>query len=417
VAKPRKKRKKEKLRQLVDSAILGSGILDSAYDQAKEVIRICSTPNGLYASGGIEGYNALWARDSMISFLGASLVQDNIKGKNLTTKTTKTKKFQTKNRENKYTPLFKSTFKKSLELLGKNQSSHGQIPNAVDQHSSRKPHVDYASIDSTLWYIIGHHIYKQRYRDNSLFKLHHSKIKRALAWLQSQDVGEDGTLLQLPTTDWQDAFPHKYGRTINTQALYYHVLKLLGQTNSARRLQRVINTHPDKKLWNGHFYYAYRWKNHNKYKEIGEWFDTLGNLLAIVFDLADKSKSKTIISYLEKNKVHRPFPVKAIFPPLKKSSKDWQDYFRDCEASEPNHYLNGGIWTFIGGFYILALIKLNKFSQALTELKLLAQANLKGNFPEWIDPLTRKPHGKLQAWNAGMYLLAYESLMKKKVLI
>ena len=51
------------------------------------------------------------------------------------------------------------------------------------------------------------------------------------------------------------------------------------------------------------------------------------------------------------------------------------------------------------------------------ELAKLAEANIKGNFPEWINPKTKEFFGKLQAWNAGMYILAYESLKAKKVLI
>lgn len=365
-------------------------IIDYCYEKAKEVIRICCTSQGLFASGGKDGYNALWARDSIISFLGASLVQDK---------------------------LFRTTFRKSLENLGSHQSFNGQIPNAVDLYSRRKPHVDYASIDSTLWYIIGHYIYRKRYNDHSLFRNQQKKIKLAFRWLEYQDVGEDGTLQQLPTTDWQDAFPHKYGRTIHTQALYYKVLLLLGKYNRAMRLSLVVNADADKKLWLKNFYVPYRWKNHVQFKEMGDWFDSLGNILAILFGLADRQKARKIISYLEKNKINRPFPLKAIYPPIRKGTKYWQDYFSASAAGEPHHYLNGGIWTYIGAFYVLALIKLNQLAKARKELELLAKANLQGNFPEWINPQTKEAHGRLQAWNAGVYILAYKSLQKEKVLI
>ncbi len=365
-------------------------MIDECYEKAKEVISKCSTKYGLFASGGKEGYNALWARDSMISFLGASLVKDN---------------------------LFKNTFKQSLITLGNNQGEKGQIPNCVDKFSSRKPHIDFASIDSSLWYIIGHFVYKQKYKDGSLFKRGKKKIEKTIFWLECQDVGEKEMLVQLPTTDWQDAFPHKYGYTINTQALYYKVLNLIGEKKKASKLKFMVNQNEDTKLWNNNFYVPYRWKNHNKYKEIGSWFDSLGNLLAIVFDLADRKKSEKIINYIEKKKINLPYPLKAIYPPIRKGTKNWYDYFEDCSAKYPYHYLNGGIWTFIGGFYILSLIKLGKFEKAKEELEKLAEANLKGNFPEWINPLTKKSYGKLQAWSAGMYILAYESLKRKKSLI
>ena len=34
-----------------------------------------------------------------------------------------------------------------------------------------------------------------------------------------------------------------------------------------------------------------------------------------------------------------------------------------------------------------------------------------------MDPKTKKSYGKLQAWDAGTYILAYNSLKKRKVLI
>ena len=365
-------------------------MIEKCYERAKEVIKICSTKHGLFASGGIDGYNAVWARDSMISFLGASLVKDS---------------------------LFRNTFKQSIVTLAMNQSRNGQIPNAVDKFSKRKPHVDFASIDSSLWYIIGHYIYKKRYNDNSLFKKYKKSLEKALLWLRCQDTGEKGMLTQLPTSDWQDAFPHKYGYTISTQALYYKVLNLIGNKKDAKKLFAAVNEIADSKLWNGNFYLPYRWKNHNKYLERGEWCDSLGNLLAIIFDLADKTKAQKILSHIEKNKINEPYPIKAIYPPINKGSRYWQDYFDDSDAKEPYHYLNGGIWTYIGAFYVLSLIKLKKYGKAKKELEKLAKANLDGDFAEWINPLTKQHFGKLQAWNAGMYILAYESLNKKRVLI
>jgi glycogen debranching enzyme len=369
--------------------MINENVLDKAYKKAIKTLKSCSTSYGLYASGGKKGYKGVWARDSMISLIGASTIKSD---------------------------FIQEQFKKSLIMLGKHQSKHGQIPNAVYKFEETKPKVDYLSIDSSLWFIIGHYIYKKRY-GNNLFKQYRKNIEKATTWLSYQDISEDITLEQLPTTDWQDAFPHKYGDTINTQALYYFVLNLIGKKKQAKKLKQQVNETGDLKLWNDNFYYAYRWKNHNKYKEIGDWFDSLGNLLAIIFGLADKNESEQILRYIKDKKINLPYPVKSIYPVIKKESKYWQDYYLDCEAGKPNHYLNGGIWTYIGGFYVLALIKLKKFREAEKELEKLAEANLRGNFPEWIDPINKKTYGKLQAWSAGTYMLAYESLNKKKVLI
>ena len=365
-------------------------ILDECYEKAKETLKECSTKNGLYASGGKDGYRGVWARDSMISLSGAS--SDNDK-------------------------FIKSQFRKSLVTLAKFQSKNGQIPNAILNFNRKKQKAEFKSIDSTLWFVIGHYVYMKRYGDKSLFNRYQNSIEKSLVWIKYQDFGENVTLEQLPTTDWQDAFPNKYGDTINTQALYAGVLKFTKDRKTLRNLKSEVNKKDDNKLWGGDYYWAYRWKNHNKYKEIGDWFDSLGNTLAIIFGLADKKQSKRILSYMRKKKINLPYPVKCISPPIKKSSEYWEDYYYDAGAT-PNHYLNGGIWPYIGAFYVLALIKLKKYKLAKKELESVAKSNLDGNlFPEWIDPKTKKSYGKLQAWDAGTYILAYNSLKKRKVLI
>lgn len=370
-------------------------ITKEAYDKAVQVLEKCATPSGFYAA--YPGYQGVWARDSVITSLGASLLKDK----------------------------FKETFKHSLITLANHQSEKGQIPNAV-LFDVNPPKTDYKSIDSALWFIIGHYIYKKRY-GSSLFNKYKPSIKKALLWLSYLDMGEDSMLEQLPTTDWQDAFPHRYGHTINTQALYYHALNLAGNKKQANKLRISTNKIADDRLWDSSlgFYLPWRWKNHNKYQEKGKWFDSLGNLLAIIFNLASNEQAEKILAHIKKSNINKPFPIKAIYPPIRRGSKEWQDYFQDCGAKSPYHYLNAGIWTFIGGFYILALIKQKKLNEAKLQLEQLAKANLQvPMFSEWIDGKTGKPgHSHSgsqegnQAWNAGAYILAYESIKQKKILI
>lgn len=367
--------------------------LKEAYDAAIIVLEKCETGKGFYAA--YPGYQGVWARDSVITSMGASMLGDK----------------------------FKKVFADSLKTLAENQSEKGQIPNAVIYENEKKK-VDYKSIDSSLWFVIGHYIYKSRYKDNSLFNRYKKNIERAVLWLSYQDMGEDGLLEQGPTSDWQDAFPHRYGHTINTQALWYKVLNLVGNKKESSKVRNVVDNNHDDGLWNGNFYIPWRWKNHNKYHERGEWFDSLGNLLAIVFELADKKKAEKIILHIKKNGIDKPYPIKTISPPILRGTKDWQDYFEDCGAKDPWNYSNAGIWTFIGGFYVLALVKIGKIDEAKEQLEKLAEANLKKPyFSEWLHGKTGEVgasgSGKEgnQAWNAGMYILAYESVMKERCLI
>ena len=87
----------------------------------------------------------------------------------------------------------------------------------------------------------------------------------------------------------------------------------------------------------------------------------------------------------------------------------------------PYQYHNGGIWPFIGGFYVAALVKAKQFKKAEEELKRLAAANKQGRkvsweFNEWLDGIRGKPMGGVyQAWSAGAYIFAYECVKNGKV--
>ena len=315
-----------------------------------------------------------------------------------------------------------------MEALSEHQSELGQIPNAVGSYNTdRKSDVTFNSIDSSLWYLIGHQVYAKAYGDQSLLKKYKKNIEKALFWLRCQDPNEDKLLAQQPTMDWQDAFPHKYGHVINTQALYYGALKMYGKAKEAEHLKKVVNGEIEKYLAlydeTLGYYLPWNWKNHDGDREQEQWFDTLGNLLAIVTGLATPAIANSILQYIEREGINKPFPCKAIWPPIKPGDKEWHSYFEKCDAREPYAYLNGGIWPFIGGFYIAALVKANQHEKAATELEHLAEANRAGTkieweFNEWLHGQTGKPgenSAPYQAWSAGAYLFAAESVSRKTI--
>ncbi|HXK31489.1 MAG TPA: hypothetical protein VJZ94_01985, partial [Candidatus Paceibacterota bacterium] len=51
-------------------------MIQTAKEKAIGVLEHCAKPTGFYASGLPGGYEATWARDSMITSLGASLVRE-----------------------------------------------------------------------------------------------------------------------------------------------------------------------------------------------------------------------------------------------------------------------------------------------------------------------------------------------------
>ena len=80
----------------------------------------------------------------------------------------------------------------------------------------------------------------------------------------------------------------------------------------------------------------------------------------------------------------------------------------------PWQYHNGGIWPYIGGFWVALLAKIDK-KRAKQELTNLAHANALNNweFNEYLHGQLGTPMGiPLQTWNMSMYLFAYHEVMK-----
>lgn len=379
-------------------------ITKQARTVAEEVLESCVRKQGFYASGLPGGYEATWARDSMITALGAALCGNR----------------------------FKETIANSLKLLAKNQAELGQIPNCVGSYNlDRRSRVTFNSLDSSLWFIIGHKVYAETFKDRSLLKKYKKHIDKALIWSRSQDPDNLGLVAQQPTMDWEDAFPHKYGYVIHNNSLFFAALRAMKKDRLAERVQSIMNGETrhysslyDNKLG---YYYPWAWKNHDNIREHEEWFDSAGNLLAIISGMATEKIATKILSFIEKSGINQPYPCKAIWPPIKPGDPEWRPYFALCDAREPYNYLNAGVWPFIGGFYVVALTKMKKFDKAKKALDALAEANLKkikirdldGEYPfnEWLHGKTGVAKGEPnQAWSAATYIWAYECVKKKKVI-
>jgi hypothetical protein len=72
-------------------------------------------------------------------------------------------------------------------------------------------------------------------------------------------------------------------------------------------------------------------------------------------------------------------------------------------------YHNGGIWPFVGGFWVAALTQAGQRAAARRDLARLARANALGGwaFREWLQGRTCAAGGmRGQSWNAAAFLIA-----------
>ncbi len=394
----------------------GEGVAETQCRAAIEVLRRCSHETGLKASGRAYGHHQVWSRDSMIALLGASLVEDR---------------------------TVDAALRATLRSLARHQSPSGSIPNHVDIASGKANFRAYA--DGGLWYAIGSSILQPDYRT----------VRRVLRWYECQDVDGSGLLSIQEASDWQDLF------CVRGKALYVNCLHVAALSRAARlaeawghgrqagryRARReaarlAINRRlwyagdhdmvrhvadsfstqnpgcdslgrrrwiPAKRLLGDAEYYL----PYVSFREPGEWFDTLGNLLAILCGVADERQSACILDFIEAHGLGR-HPSPSIYPPVTPGSPDWREYYGSL--NRPYQYHNGGIWPFIGGFYVAALVKAGRYSQAAAALVRLAELNRDTEFCEWLHGETLAPMGvREQAWSAGMYLYAAECVASGSV--
>ncbi|MCC6344995.1 MAG: hypothetical protein IT166_22530 [Bryobacterales bacterium] len=387
-------------------------LIDEAYARAVEALGRCCTPAGLNASGRKHGHHQIWARDSMITLLGARFVENTV---------------------------IRDALRASIELLASHQAASGAIPNNVDA-SSRKPNFR-AYADGGLWWIIG----------SSLFAPAPETARSILAWYACQDVDQSGLLSMQEGADWQDLFCTR-GKGLYVNCLYVLALQAAAKilptesgrltamaesvaekinrwfwyhgdgnmlphhshtfsTESRRELDSLGRKRflpPKRRLVGEQYYLPYL-----GFRAVGEWFDSLGNLLAILSGAASPRQSGIILDFITRHGLDQR-PLVSLIPAVRSSDPDWRDYYGTLNI--PHHYHNGGIWPFIGGFYVAALVKMERMEAAGAALRRLAAMNLEGEFNEWHHGRTGEALGvRDQAWSAGMFIYAAECVRRGRV--
>lgn len=322
----------------------------------------------------------------------------------------------------------------SLSTLGRHRTLEGAIPNNVGP--SGKPNFR-AYADSGLWWVIG----------SSILAPGIEATDRILGWYACQDVDASGLISIQEASDWQDLF------CTRGKGLYVNCVRVMALRRAARlqpeyaaraetavqAINRVLWYAGDRDLrpalrpsfstenfttdslgrprWlptkrvlpDDRYYHPYV-----SFRDVGEWFDTLGNLLAILAGVADAARTADILDLIARHNLAL-HPLPAIHPPVAPQDADWRQYYGSLNL--PLHYHNGGIWPFIGGFYVAALVKAGAAREAEAALGRLAAIDDAGDFCEWHHGETLEPLGvSRQAWSAAMFLYACECVEKNSSL-
>jgi len=335
------------------------------------------------------GYPEPYTRDLLIAALG-TLVSDNKK--------------------------LIASLRRVLEVLARNQSPHGHIPSLVHDAEDR------GASDTTPLFLMVLAMYR-RYAGEPDFL--EAAAHRALTWMDYQSPSDRVIVAQLPTTDWRDE-QRVLGFGLYVNTIVYAYLRLLGCHKRAARLESLMHrfttagdvmhrhVHEGLTVKYEPYYAMWSWKVFSSQR-----FDLLGNSLAILTGLASSSRANAIISWVEtecrtmreRGDLGAELPPN-FFPYVQPGDPEWSVRYE--RHNQPGMYHNGGIWPFICGFYIAAMVAAGRIRLARRKLMALTalvrrarSTELAFGFNEYLRAQDGQPRGHdWQTWSAAMYLYA-----------
>jgi hypothetical protein len=326
------------------------------------------------------------------------------------------------------------SLQKTLETAAKNQSPLGHIPSLVHDREDR------GSSDCTALFLIAVALFRQATKKKNFLE---QAVSKAMLWMEHQSPTNRVLVAQLPTSDWRDEqWVLGYGLYVNT--LVYAYLRLYGQHRRAADLMEQMgrftirgdrqnrHVHEGLVLPNKPYYALWAYKVYRS-----ERFDLLGNSLAILTGIASASRASRIVSWVEAEcrSMRKNGDLAADLPPnffpfIRPQDPDW--IARYAKYNNPGEYHNGGIWPFVCGFYVAALVAAGKNELAAEKLSALAElvkpwhglparagtarpapSEVEGmavpqfGFNEWFKAQDGSARGEdWQSWSAAMFLYA-----------
>lgn len=309
-----------------------------------------------------------------------------------------------------------ASLQKVLQTLAKNQTSLGHIPSLVNDPT------DCGASDTTPLFLVGLALFRKVTGESAY--LDHA-AQKALRWMQYQSPDDSILVAQQPTSDWRDEqWVLGYGLYVNT--LVYTYLRLYGRHEQADAMKKIANKPDVRKPRSGRvihegltipgkpYYALWTYKVLNSSR-----FDLLGNSLAILTGLASPNRARHIVTWVEssckelRRQGHLALDLPpCLFPFIRPGDEDWHERYERFNL--PGEYHNGGVWPFVCGFYIAALVAARRLRLAKQRLFTLAELvkparhpDLDYGFNEWFRAQDGSPRGQdWQTWSAAMFLYA-----------
>jgi glycogen debranching enzyme len=237
--------------------------------------------------------------------------------------------------------------------------------------------------DSEILYCLGVALYYKKTGDMMFWERHCQNIDKAIQYIQ-KNLMYGGLVFG---GDWRDTKP-EFSRTmlLTNNCFLYQAYKLLGMSLEAEDLKKnIVNN-----FWTGTHFRDY----------VGtDRFDTLGNALAIIYELTSSEMNDLIIKQAMALNTDFGFKLNGVTLPPKDAVE--AELMKRIEQ-------DGVIWPFISGLMIIAFYQAGQMNLARVEFD---KWNQLPGFYEFYNPKNGQGHGSSdQLWSAVVYLRVAETL-------
>ncbi len=321
----------EKIKHLSVHEMKPQEIIDHAYDMALANLRERYSDLGIQA--GKNHFSDIWARDSLFASLGALSIGDH------------------------------AVVRKNLKTILSHVHKDGQVPLRIGQKhfllkllfgwkgrsEPRFKEDKGVSIptDSNSLLIIIAEKYMSETKKKTFIRNHFMKFKKVVDWNFTMDHNKDLLMEEGHYAGWADSLK-KRGTVLYTNVLHYEAVhsfaKICEALNKKREKERYFQLSEKIKskindfFWNGEYYNDWIGKTkHHTY------FSTDGNVMAILFGIADKNRAVQIQKCIAKFGLDHGFTTGTNYPKYK--FKHIYPFFFPLRM---NDYHNGLQWLWLG---------------------------------------------------------------------
>jgi len=311
-------------------------------------------------------------------------------------------------------------------MLAKNQTPRGHIPSLAHDP------LDVGASDTTPLFLMALALFRRVTGEEHFLE---EVAQKALTWMEYQSPGDHVMVGQLPTSDWRDEqWVLGFGLYVNT--VVYTYLRLFGQDERAAFLLHLMRHFVISADMRYSYIHSGLLVPHKPYYALwtykvfsNERFDLLGNSLAIISGIATNNRARALIRWVEeeceglqkKGDLSVDMPPN-LFPYILPGDPDWHERYQ--HFNQPGKYHNGGIWPFICGFYVVAVLAAGYQRLAERKLAVLTQLvrpaadkALEFGFNEWLCAPDGNPCGNdWQTWSAALYLYAATCVERNEVI-